>query len=907
MGANCKLQNPTSLYERELLLKTLLSFFTVTYRRHTSTPIMEENLYWKLLITSIVLAITQPTLCHEHCIEEFANKEAYCEGGLTSIPQDLQTDLVGLSVMRCDLITTLHNDSFVRYPKLTELILSENNISAIESGAFLPLTHLSKLVLSNNSMLTRMQGALGELPAIHFQANYCNLNSSLRGNFLELSLVGNQITRVNVTCGNRNFSCDNINLEGNKIRHITGKTFVINCNATFMTLHNNPIELIDPSLIASLKVRHLKIGGWSIPLEHISNLFLGVKDSVIISHLELRAVGLETISPGFFSHLSGKPLAKFDLIGNKFRNLSEHAFSNLSSVQALTLNSNGIEINNPMHYNGMNALRVLSMENDIISIINKGNNAWNLNLTELNLRKNFIDKIDRYSFQNLTTLKILDLSENVFLESIENGTFSDCLMLESLDLSDTHIYYFHQGLDPGLPSLKSLIIRSPSMFTMLDDLLRPGQLGLQVPSLERLDLYGSSYDIEALWDPVKNISAFHGLYKLQYLILSYNGGQDVIRMQLFKNLSNLIELRLSMCDILEINNEHFVELRNLRVLDLAANEIQVLHPTVINGMPNLEYLYLEENHITFLAEDVFIRNINLQGLCLTSNILSSLNYGTFRTLVPTLQLLDLGDNPLVCNCELEWMYYWLRNGPLKLQNKHDTICAMTSETPFRGKQLIMFDPREECISNILFYYFLVPGGIAFLLMLILIYYNRWLIRNKLFLLKLYVKGYEEILDDEERREFPYDLNIVFHSVDEAWVNEHLRRSLEERLPDFNRISCGDDDLMLGMYYLDAVNYAVENSFKVIMVVSRAAVQDHWFMLKFRTALDHVNDTGTEKMTLIFLEDIPRDELPFLLRVFLGDKRPYLIWTDDNRGQIYFLEELVKNLTVNIKRNHVIPP
>eukprot|EP00057_Strongylocentrotus_purpuratus_P013782 XP_011668256.1 PREDICTED: toll-like receptor 2 type-2 [Strongylocentrotus purpuratus] len=189
----------------------------------------------------------------------------------------------------------------------------------------------------------------------------------------------------------------------------------------------------------------------------------------------------------------------------------------------------------------------------------------------------------------------------------------------------------------------------------------------------------------------------------------------------------------------------------------------------------------------------------------------------------------------------------------------------------------------------------------------LIYYQRWWIRYRLFLLKLCFIGYEKIHDDADRGEFQYDIAIMLHEADSMWVNHHLRPALLERVPGFNRIVCGDEELMPGMYYLDAIHYATEKSFKTIIVISHAALQDQWFMMKFRTVLNHVNDIGTEKMILVFVEDVEDDELPFLIRLFLSDHRSHLVWPDDERGRDYFWEELIRDLTVNLRCNHLIPP
>ena len=265
------------------------------------SPIMKKNHKLTLLITVYFLADTEARLSFGNCAQDFAAKKAFCDKtGLKSIPQDLMTDLEHLFMSDCD-ITTLHNDSFQRYPSLIQLILTDNDISSIESGTFLSLKRLEVLDLSWNFLLSRLDGALSNVILSTFKAENCDLDSvpSLQvKKCSRVSLMDNQINRVTVTCKSRDSWYQYINLEGNDIRTITSITFFINCSVTELNLFDNPVEVIEPSVIGSLKVRQLEVGGRHLPLEQIDNLFQGVKRSVI-SHLALVRVGLENNSCWF--------------------------------------------------------------------------------------------------------------------------------------------------------------------------------------------------------------------------------------------------------------------------------------------------------------------------------------------------------------------------------------------------------------------------------------------------------------------------------------------------------------------------------------------------------------------------------------------------------------------------------
>ena len=296
----------------------------------------------------------------------------------------------------------------------------------------------------------------------------------------------------------------------------------------------------------------------------------------------------------------------------------------------------------------------------------------------------------------------------------------------------------------------------------------------------------------------------------------------------------------------------------------------------------------------------------LEELLLGDNKLVYLSYAAFRWIEPSLTSIDLSNNPIKCSCDLTWLIKWLGDSLSLVDEKH-TVCSLTSIESLREKPLKTFHPDELCQPNIILPCLIPIIVAATALAVVIIHHNRWWFRFQFFLLKLAIFGYREIQDARDHRDFEFDLNIMFIGNDEEWVRDHLRPFLEERLQDFDRVVFGDDELILGMRILDAVDYVVQRSYKTVVLFSRRAVLDNWFLIKFRTAMDHVADVQMENLVVIFLEDIPDAELPFLVRLYLSDRRPHLLWVEDEEGQEYFWKEMLKDLTINLRRNNLIPP
>ena len=440
---------------------------------------------------------------------------------------------------------------------------------------------------------------------------------------------------------------------------------------------------------------------------------------------------------------------------------------------------------------------------------------------------------------------------------------------------------------------------------------------LRVTRLDTKELFTVAQSIEnvtiqaGLWVyeiKDKGVSVFSDKYKLIFLDLSKNSFNN-LPSAVFKNLFSLKSLCISENQIETIEPNAFIGLNSLETLNLKENKILSLPGDILMHMKCLINLHLGSNTLSYLENDLFIYTPNLTTLTLPHNQFVGFNSSTFEPLRSSLKSLDIAGNNLVCNCEIDWLVKYFGDSLLYGEK---TMCSTTSATlkHLRGKPITAFQYKKYCGLDVhLFLWISAAVFVLFALIsvtAIISHHYHWLLRYKLFLLKLAVLGYREIQDDRAKREFEYDINVMFLEGDKEWATNILRPGLDRRLPNFDRIAFGDDDLTLGMYFFDAVYQNVEKSYKTILLLSRAAVQDHIFMTKFRIAMNNVTDTETENLILVFLEDIPDQELPHLARLHLSGQGAYLRWEEDEEGQEYFWNKLTKHLNVNLTVNHMIP-
>ncbi|XP_072167234.1 LOW QUALITY PROTEIN: toll-like receptor 3 [Diadema setosum] len=309
--------------------------------------------------------------------------------------------------------------------------------------------------------------------------------------------------------------------------------------------------------------------------------------------------------------------------------------------------------------------------------------------------------------------------------------------------------------------------------------------------------------------------------------------------------------------------------------------------------------------LTLFDKNLLTDTPNLTSLYLHSNHLTTISANTYMP--QTLAHLDISNNPLICDCNLAWFRNWLHVANVDASPRNKTLCSQASFKQLVNLPLEAFHPGDFCGINTPLISGLTFGGVTVILLGLLIYRKRWWLNYKIFLLKLFVLGYKQQEgEDFQAGDYEYQLNIMCQDDDDDWVHDVLRPALEERMPHLERVAYGDEALRATMYYIEAVHHVIENSYKTVLLLSSRCADDAWFITKVRVALEHVNETGLDKVILVFLEDIPDERLPYLVRLFLSRDRPNLLWTEDPDGQDLFWAYFEKCMRTNPQINHVLP-
>uniref|UniRef100_A0A182PK83 LRRCT domain-containing protein n=1 Tax=Anopheles epiroticus TaxID=199890 RepID=A0A182PK83_9DIPT len=312
-------------------------------------------------------------------------------------------------------------------------------------------------------------------------------------------------------------------------------------------------------------------------------------------------------------------LEVLDLTGNRIEALGSRNFDTQQALRTLNLSDNAIVSIPKDAFRGLQRLQTLKLCGNRIDTIHPAAFHDLRNLIELDLAGNALTSLEPSTLRHLYSLEVLSFQNNQLLEvPYEHNLEHLGQRLQLLDLSVNLLDYIANDSFVALRELRTLRLGG-NILTELDYGAFHGLSGLKA-----LDIVDNNLTVV----PTLQLSK---LCNLTYLSLSGNYFESLPAVA-FLNLFQLQQLHLNRLDRLQrIDVRAFVDNANLRILTLDDN-------------PSFASLPLR----------LFHSNPNLVEISMRRNALIRLDAVHFP--LDRLHRLELGGNPLVCNCSLLWLW-----------------------------------------------------------------------------------------------------------------------------------------------------------------------------------------------------------------------------------------------------------
>ncbi|XP_055625939.1 insulin-like growth factor-binding protein complex acid labile subunit [Toxorhynchites rutilus septentrionalis] len=326
-------------------------------------------------------------------------------------------------------------------------------------------------------------------------------------------------------------------------------------------------------------------------------------------------------------------LTMLDLSYNHMLGVPERIFMYQKQLLQLHLNNNKIGAVSNKTFHGLTELRVLNLRGNFINELTVEMFKSLPALEELNLGQNRIEKLHPNAFEGLSSLRILHLDDNA-INVIPTPSFRPLNLLAELFLGTNTLSQIQPGAFEGLQQLRRLDVRGSMLINV-------------------------------------TIDTFRGLEHIRSLDISDNHLLAVPTIQL-SGLKRLEELKIGQNDFEIIPEGAFYGLSNLRKIDISgALNLKRIQAGAFSANTNLDSITIASNKIlTDIEEGAFAGLPHIENVILRDNAIRSVR----EELLPWKQLrnFDLSENPLVCNCHLQWLRNMLRQKPVEAEQNHVT-------------------------------------------------------------------------------------------------------------------------------------------------------------------------------------------------------------------------------------------
>lgn len=626
-----------------------------------------------------------------------------------------------------------------------------------------------------------------------------------------------------------------------------------------------------------------------------------------LHYLSLRENGLKAIGPSCFHNL--ERILTIDLSKNNLASLHPNLFQGLTSLLGIFLQSNNLTVIERTLFKGLNKIKMIKLDHNKLHSIPNGlfNSLSNLEL--LSLSGNNIEKIEENPFPIYSALQNLYLDNNK-LSSFPPWIFS-LRRIKSIDLSSNQLTL--EGLEKAVDehilfllidkSSEIVLNLSNNNITTLVDYKGLSRIkrGEGFSPVEQ-DIYSSlwrAYKIDLSGNPLVCDCIMSAVaQEIRKLVATYSSMQSrfdtwrchrplelkdksileiredqwlgtelddrncptectcrercsngirIIVDCAGKNLTEVprlmpqghIELNLINNDIRDITQRPYFA--NVTVLKLTNNKVERLKASTVKKLKRLQILLIDSNKLTTLPKE--IESLNFTRLALDQNLFK-------------------------CDCTTKWIKHWL----VQLENKRrikniekvlcnsigqpiyslpddEFICATTGKT-------VSVETIAACTL----------GGLLALILFVGILLYKYHREVKVFMYTHFNWHPYDRIDDSDPNKI-YDAFLSFSGDDFDWVVNTLQERLENHDPPY-KLCFHHRDFPIGEPIVENIYKSVDQSKRMLVVLSSSYAKSDWCLMEFREAHRKVLEDRMKYLIVILFDDVDTTELDEEFKLYL---------------------------------------